>query len=114
MLTFNFCCLIYGNYYLGPAKLIAGQPNQILAGPIGQPRKKLSLTPGEDADPGFNYGDRPTPTIDNSTPAPQKDDSTTQPSSDETNQQTVPEYGRHNPRRSGRNMKPRHPCNMNC
>ena len=31
--------------YLGPAKLIAGQPNQILAGPIGQPRKKLSLTP---------------------------------------------------------------------
>ena len=34
--------------YLGPAKLIAGQPNQILAGPIGQPRKKLSLTPGEE------------------------------------------------------------------
>ena len=68
----------------------------------------------EDADPGFNYGDRPTPTIDNSTPAPQKDESTTQPPSDETNQQTVPEYGRHNPRRSGRNRKPRHPCNMNC
>ena len=68
----------------------------------------------EDADPGFNYGDRPTPTIENSTPAPQKDDSTTQPPSDETNQQTVPEYGRHNPRRSGRNRKPRHPCNMNC
>ena len=70
----------------------------------------------EDADPGFNYGDRPTPTIDNSTPAPQKDESTTQPPSDETNQQTVPEYGRHNPRRSGcnTNRKPRHPCNMNC
>ena len=68
----------------------------------------------EDADPGFNYGDRPTPTIDNSTPAPQKDESTTQPPSDETNQQTVPEYGRHNPQRSGRNRKPRHPCNMNC
>ena len=68
----------------------------------------------EDADPGFNYGDRPTPTIDNSIPAPQKDESTTQPPSDETNQQTVPEYGRHNPRRSGRNRKPRHPCNMNC
>ena len=68
----------------------------------------------EDADPGFNYEDRPTPTIDNSTPAPQKDESTTQPPSDETNQQTVPEYGRHNPRRSGRNRKPRHPCNMNC
>ena len=68
----------------------------------------------EDADPGFNYGDRPTTTIDNSTPAPQKDESTTQPPSDETNQQTVPEYGRHNPRRSGRNRKPRHPCNINC
>ena len=68
----------------------------------------------EDADPGFNYGDQTTPTIDNSTPAPQKDDSTTQPPSDETNQQTVPEYGRHNPRRSGRNRKPHHPCNMNC
>ena len=68
----------------------------------------------EDADPGFNYGDQPTLTIDNSTPAPQKDDSTTQPPSDETNQQTVPEYGRHNPRRSGHNKKPRHPCNMNC
>ena len=26
----------------------------------------------EDADPGFNYGDRPTPTIDNSTPAPRR------------------------------------------
>ena len=69
---------------------------------------------GEDADPGFNYGDQPTPTIDNITPAPQKDDSTTQSPSDETNQQKVPEYGRHNPRRSGRNRKPRHPCNMNC
>ena len=34
--------------YLGPAKLIAGQPNQILADPIGQPRKKLSLTPVND------------------------------------------------------------------
>ena len=68
----------------------------------------------EDADPGFNYGDWPTTTIDNSTPAPQKDESTTQPPSDETNQQTVPEYGRHNPRRSGRNRKPRHPCNMSC
>ena len=68
----------------------------------------------EDADPGFNYGDRPTTTIDNSTPAPQKDESTTHPLSDETNQQTVPEYGRHNPRRSGRNRKPRHPCNINC
>ena len=67
----------------------------------------------KDANPGFNYGDRPTTTIDNSTPAPQKDESTTQPPSDETNQQTVPEYGRHNPRRSGRNRKPRHPCNMN-
>ena len=70
----------------------------------------------EGADPGFNDGDRPTPTIiiDNSTPAPQKDESTTQPPSDETNQQTVPEYGRHNPRRSGRNRKPCHRCNMNC
>ena len=27
-------------------KLTAGQPNQILAGPIGQPGKKLSMTPG--------------------------------------------------------------------
>ena len=38
-------------------------------------------------DPGFNYGDQSTPTIDNSTPAPQKDESTTQPPSDETNRQ---------------------------
>ena len=75
-----------------------------------RPRYDIS----EDADPGFNYGDRHTPTIDNSTPAPHKDESTTQPPSDETNQQTVLEYGRHNPRRSGRNRKPRHPCNINC
>ena len=27
-------------------KLTAGQPKSILAGPIGQPEKKLSMTPG--------------------------------------------------------------------
>ena len=47
VLTFSFCFLIYGNYYrlTKTYKSISGQPNQILAGPIGQPRKKLSLTP---------------------------------------------------------------------
>ena len=77
-----------------------------------QLRSRYGIT--EDADPGFNYGNRPTTTIDNSTPVPQKDKSTTQPPSDEIIQQTVPEYGRHNPRRSRRNRKPRPPCNMKC
>ena len=47
VLTFSFCFLIYGNYYrlTKTYKSISGQPNQILAGPIVQPRKKLSLTP---------------------------------------------------------------------
>ena len=46
---------------------------------VETPREQLRPRYGisEDADPGFNYGDWPTPTIDNSTPAPQKDESTT-------------------------------------
>ena len=39
-------------------------------------------------------------------------ESAAQPPSDEANRQTVPEYGRHNPRRSGRNRKPRHRGNV--
>ena len=49
----------------------------------------------EDADHGLNYIDRYAHTINNSVPAPQKDELTTQSPSDKTNQQTVPEYGRH-------------------
>ena len=31
--------------HLGPVKFTAGQPKSNLAGPIGQPGKKLSMTP---------------------------------------------------------------------